>query len=254
MEELIFFGLIVFFSIIESIARSRKQKQGGPLPEVPPEWEQPRAEPRPRPKARPRPQATEIPSYDADPSFDSQPLETRGSYDDAKSRDAVERGRARSSESMIPSEVWDEIAGLSREPARQEPSYTPAPPKPRPTPAPHPKRAPVPQRPKPAPAASRAPVQRRTPQPKRATILAPEPRPEGSPEHLVHQSHVGFGTDPSGRAPSAQDGLDPLSRVLNRDASAARAQLRGQGDQALRQALILSEVLGPPVADRPDRY
>jgi translation initiation factor IF-2 len=253
MEELIFFGLIIFFSIIESIARSRKQKQGGQLPEVPPDWEQPRAESRPRPKARPRPQPTEIPSYDADPSFDSEPLEARDSHDDAKSREAVERARARSSESMIPSEVWDEIAGMAREPARQEPSYTPPAPKPRNAPAPHPKRPPIPQRPKPAPT-SRAPVQRRAPQPKRATILAAEPAPEGVAEHAVHQSHVGYGTDPSGRAPSAQDGLDPLGRVLSRDASAARAQLRGQGEHALRQALILSEVLGPPVADRPDRY
>jgi len=254
VEELIFFGLIIFFSIIESIARSRKQKQGGQLPDVPPDWEQPRAEPRPRPTPRPRPQPSEVPSYDTDPSFDSEPIEARGSYDDAKSREAVEKGRARSSESMIPSEVWDEIAGLTREPARQEPSSMPQAPKPRKAPAPHPKRSPVPQRPKPV-QTSRAPVQKRTPQPKRAKVVAqPEPGPEGVTGHAVHLSHADYGTDPSARAPSAQDDLDPLARVLSRDAAAAREQLMGQGASALRQALILSEVLGPPAAERPDRY
>lgn len=252
MEELIFFALIIFFSIIESIARSRKQKQGGGLPELPPEWEQPPAEPRPRP--RPRPQATEVPSYDADPSFDAEPsLESRGSYDDAKSRESLEQGRSRSSESMIPSEVWDEIAGLAREPARQEPSYTPPPPKPRPAPTPHPKRPATPPRPKPVPT-SRAPVQRRAPPPKRATILTQaEPAQEGAATHAVHQSHAGFGTDPSARARSAQDGLDPLAGVMSQDAAAVRVQLLAQG-HPLRQAIILHEVLGPPVSDRPDRF
>jgi cystathionine beta-lyase family protein involved in aluminum resistance len=70
---------------------------------------------------------------------------------------------------------------------------------------------------------------------------------------VVHQSHAGFGTDPSSRAPSAQDHLDPLARVLGADAAAARAQLRG-GAHALRQALILNEILGPPAAERDDRY
>ncbi len=251
MEQLIFFGLIILFSIIESVARSRKQKGGGQLPEIPPEWEEPPTRPEPRPRARPRPHSPEIPSYDSDPSFDAEPsLETRGSYDDAKSREALEKGRSRSSESMIPAEIWDEISGMTREPARQEPTYTP--PQPRQAPVPRPKRLPTPPRPK-APETSRAPVQRRpaTP-PKRATILDPQPVAEGVPTHAVHQSHAGFGTDPSARARSAQDGLDPLAHTMNQDAAAVRLQLLG-GGHALRQALILQEVLGPPASERQDR-
>jgi hypothetical protein len=72
--------------------------------------------------------------------------------------------------------------------------------------------------------------------------------------HVVHQAHVGFGTDPSERARSAQDGLDPLARRLSADAYAVHKQLRTGGRHALRQAVILQEVLGPPVATRPDRY
>jgi hypothetical protein len=72
--------------------------------------------------------------------------------------------------------------------------------------------------------------------------------------HSVHQSHAGFGTDPSARARSEQDGLDPLERRLSADASAVHQQLRTGGRHALRQAFILHEVLGPPVAMRPDRY
>ena len=61
MEELIFFAVIIFFSIVESIARSRKAKRGGgsegSLPELPDpsEWV-------------PEPPVLEVPSYDADDS------------------------------------------------------------------------------------------------------------------------------------------------------------------------------------------
>jgi hypothetical protein len=251
MEQLIFFAVIIFFSIIESIARSRKAKMGGQLPEAPPEQEEPSQQPRTRPRQRPRP----IPSYDTDPSFDAEPsLDSRGSYDDAKARESLEKRRSRSSESMIPAELWDEIAGLAREPERQEPTYTPPPrQQPRPAPQPQAKRLPTPRRP-PAPQKSRAPAKRQPPPaPRRATILAPEPAPEGVAAHAVHESHAGFGTDPSSRPRSAQDGLDPLARVMGRDASAVHAQLVGSA-HALRQAVIMYEVLGPPVSDRPDRF
>ena len=85
------------------------------------------------------------------------------------------------------------------------------------------------------------------------TILAPEAAPEGATGHLVHVSHADYGTDPSQRARSAQDGLDPLARVLSQDALAVRRQLLAQGAHGLRQAVILYEVLGPPLAFRRDR-
>lgn len=260
MEELIFFAVIIFFSIIESIARSRKRKAGGPLPDAPPEWEQgrrpsPRPEPRPGMRGSHRPD--EVPSYDADPSFDAEgSFDAEPSFDESKSRDALEKERATSSESMIPADIWDEIAGLAREPERQEPTYTPPPrPQQRRTPAPSPKRVPVPQRPIPKAEPRRAPLPSQAPKaPKPTTAPPPEPAPEGVAAHVVHESHVGYGTDPSARPPSAHDRMDPLARALGADASAARAQLRNQGAHALRQALILHEVLGPPAAEREDRF
>ena len=259
MEQLIFFALIIFFSIIESVARSKKKKGGGPLPEIPPEWEQPPPRAERRPRSLPQPGPSDVPSYDADPSFDDEGVRNaEATFDESKARDALEKGRARSSESMIPAEIWDEIAGMTREPARQEPTATPRPrPAPRPAPSPGPKRAPAPPpRPRPSAEPRRAPQPRSKPLAtgKRATILAPEPAPEGVAAHAVHQSHAGYGTDPSGRAPSAEDRLDPLERVLGADAAAVRGQLRSHGAHALRQAVILHEVLGPPAADRPDRF
>ena len=197
MEQLIFFAIIIFFSIIESVARSRKQKKGGPLPEVPPEWEweeQKRSRPAPRGQKRTLPPPDEVPSFDGEPSFD-----TRATSDDEKAREALEQKRSRSSESMIPTEIWDEIAGLTREPSRQEPGHTP-PPRPQlpRAPVPHPKRAPTPPRPAPKVEPRRTPSP--TPAksaPKRATILTPEPTPGRVPAHAVHASHAGSGTDPS---------------------------------------------------------
>jgi hypothetical protein len=72
--------------------------------------------------------------------------------------------------------------------------------------------------------------------------------------HIVHRAHKGYGTDPSSRRPSEQDGLDPLATRTSADALAVRAQLRRQGAHALRQAVIFHEILGPPVAIRPDRF
>ena len=79
-----------------------------------------------------------------------------------------------------------------------------------------------------------------------------EPRPYQ--EHRAHRAHDDYGTDPSERAPSEQDGLDPLARHLGADAAAVRARLRSRDTSALRQAIILQEVLGPPAVLRKDRF
>src|SRR5688500_2159659 len=116
MEELIFFAVLIFFSIIESIARSRKQRRGGgQLPgipgEAPPEWDVERAgRPTPRPAPGPRPRMSEVPSYDDDGSFDAEP-----SFDEVASSEEERRKRAASSESMIPADIWEEITGIARE-------------------------------------------------------------------------------------------------------------------------------------------
>jgi hypothetical protein len=202
MEELIFFAVLIFFSIIESIARSRKQRQGGgQLPELP----------------------------------DEEAREAQAKWE------AEQAERSRRRRVRPPTSIGEEIAGLARE-AKVE---LPAPrPKPRPrlpqTQLPQERRVPGPR--KPAPRAA----------PARSRPAPPSPAFEGTPAHAVHLSHVSYGSDPSERARSAEDGLDPLARSLSADAAAVRRQLRGQGAHALRQALILQEVLGPPVASRPD--
>jgi hypothetical protein len=239
MEQLIFFAVIIFFSIIESIARSRKRKGGGQVPQLPPEWQW-------------EPEKTQVPdgrTYDAEPTFDAEPafdaepsVEERPSFDAEPSFDDVvstrqprpgadieppqraQRAPATSSESMIPADLWEEIAGLGRG------------------------RAPVPA--EAAPRTAR-PLPTRPARPLPTRPARPAPVPE---VHVVHQAHVGFGTDPSERARSEQDGLDPLAGRLSADASAVRKQLRTGGRHALRQAVILQEVLGPPVSTRPDRY
>jgi hypothetical protein len=233
MEELIFFAVIIFFSIVESIARSRKRKGGGQVPQLPPEWQW-------------EPEKTETPgraTYDAEAGFDTEPeVEERATFDaeptfdeevstrqprpvaDVETPQRAQRAPATSSESMIPADLWEEMAGLGR--ART----------PRPVET--------------APRTAR-PLPTRTERPLPTRPARPAPVPE---LHPIHQAHVGFGTDPSERARSEQDGLDPLARGLSADAAAVRKQLRTSGRHALRQAMILQEVLGPPVATRPDRY
>lgn len=209
MEELIFFAVIIFFSIIDSIARSRKKKQqmgtGAPVPKKTDARERQRSVPRYDTERTHEAQRTyeaertyeHQPTYDADPSYDDAP-----SYEDDVPEEA-------GSQAMIPSDIWEEIAGLAR-------GRTPAPTKP-----------------------------------------APPPSVEVAPPvatHLVHRSHSGYGTDPSTRARSEQDGMDPLGTQTSADALAVRRLLRRGGRHALRQAVIFHEILGPPVAIRSVRY
>jgi len=211
MEELIFFAIIIFFSIIDGIARARKQKKQGQLPDesspVPEDWEW---------------EDDQVESYDSGPSYE-KPYQVRRSpgsaqrttlpeYTGPYGKDRETRPASpKSSQGMIPADIWQEIAGLAR--GRQ--------PAPEPDPSP--------------------------------TEIEPiPPRPLGV--HPVHRAHAGFGTDPSSRARSAEDGLDPLRRTLSRDASAVRRQLRSHRKSALRRAVILQEVLGPPAATRPERF
>jgi hypothetical protein len=244
MEELIFFAVLIFFSIVESIARSRKKQKGGPPPEMP---EAERAErPTHRPSPRPRPRMSEVPSYDDDVTSEAET-----SFDDVASSEEERRQRAASSESMIPADIWEEISGLARE-AKVE---LPAPrPKPQPRPQvqlPQPRRVPQPKLPAPKLPQRPGPA---APQPRKPTAPARPPSLEGTASHPVHRSHAGYGTDPSTRARSQQDVLEPLAPAVNADASAVREQLRSQGAQGLRQAVILYEIFGPPVSSKPDRF
>lgn len=264
MEQLIFVGVIVLFSILEAVARKRKAG-GGEAGELPP----------PPPPPTPRRRETHAPSgrlpgapgpttYDEEPSYEENPVGAGGARGD---------GASPSSEGLIPADIWEEIAALAR--GEVPPSRSPAPQAPE-GPAPAPRR-PVPTaRPVPAPAPAPAPTSRmpRTPTPSRGRggdtrkVGRPEPRPpapirgrkavtpapalepaleEIRDPHPLHATHRGLG--------------EPLSDRLTTNESEARARgraemaevrrlLRSGNTGSLRKAVILGEVLGPPQSMR----
>ncbi|MDZ7780096.1 MAG: hypothetical protein U5R14_09245 [Gemmatimonadota bacterium] len=196
MAELIFFAVIILFSILESVARQRKKE---------------RAE---------------------DGEGDD---EVRAEVPRDRNLDGADRQTSEEpSETMIPADIWEEIAGLA--PGEREPE---------PEPDAEPPTAPRPAEPKPASESARP-----APRP----VPAPQPEPSRSPmpvadddAHPVHRTHTVYGTDPSERAPSRQDWRP--SGHENRNAKRVRAMLQGrEGADALKQAVILQEVLGPPAA------
>lgn len=201
MEELIFFAVIIVFSILESIARSRKKRAG--MQQIPNDGEPDRP----------------YDDLDADDAADSSRPIPRYSEPYGSSPGAETTHRS-GSEGMVPADIWQEIAGLARGRLEQM-EKKPAPPPPPPTP-------------------SRVERGRRT--------------PDVGEAHRVHRSHAGYGTDPSSRLPSAQDDLDPLARSLSADAASVRQQLRQGGRHALRRAMILQEILGPPASMRPEAF
>ena len=92
MEQLIFFGIIIAFSIAESIARSRRAKAQKEAGEG--------AEPERFEWAQTLPSEAELPTYDDDPS-----------YDDRTRSQTAQPERPEGGESAA--DVWAEIAGLA---------------------------------------------------------------------------------------------------------------------------------------------
>jgi hypothetical protein len=224
VEELIFFAVIIFFSIIESIARRRRQKgtgeapQEGPFPGLPDpsEWE-----------SR-LPEVEELPTYDQEGSYDdhveSEPPPSYGRPAPTGSAARPGQRPRSSSEEMLPGDLLEE---LSRMAGRVQERKARTLDLPRESP------------PLPEPVAARpVPVRRPT-----AVRVAPR-------EHPVHRAHALYGTDPSSRPPSPHDTMDPLAERLGADARAVRSDLRSGDGSALRRAVILREVLGPPLAMR----
>jgi hypothetical protein len=237
MEELIFFAVIIFFSIIESIARSRKKRSGSP--EIPPEGEepdrdwgaqQPTRTGMSRTASRSQEPTYDPGSYDADPSYDDVETEEAAASRDASPRYSEPYGTTSGagrtgSEGMVPADIWEEIAGLAQGRMRQLEAKVEKPP----------------------------PVSAKPATPKPAARDGWGKRgPKVGQAHKVHLAHAGYGTDPSSRAPSEQDGLDPLARRLSADQAAVREQLRRRGHHGLRQAVILQDILGPPASMRAD--
>ena len=125
---------------------------------------------------------------------------------------ARDSGRERKATEILPADLWEEITGAMRLP---EPE----------------------------------PVEE-TPLPEREPVRTSRKRQPDPSVHQIHSTHPEYGTDPSERTASIQHGLGSLTDTLELRASVARDQL-GLGDRkALRKAVILHEVLGPPLALR----
>ena len=125
---------------------------------------------------------------------------------------ARDSGRERKATEILPADLWEEITGAMRLP---EPE----------------------------------PVEE-TPMPEREPVRTSRKRQPDPSVHPIHSTHPEYGTDPSERTASIQHGLGSLTDTLELRASVTRDQL-GLGDrEALRKAVILHEVLGPPLALR----
>lgn len=281
MEELIFFAVIIIFSILESIARSRKAKQGG---EVEDEGSQPDPEgwaARLPDLEAPAPDASDddLPTYDEDPSYD-EVARQEGEVREREQREAARRReealegyrapegserraerpspsevpepRRPSSETMLPGDLLEQLESLARgrKTRRQEPPTSEAPERSR---RPRTIEAPTPSTPPPTPIEQREVGSGRRPSaPVGSTAPVGSRTPIGTTpiEHEIHGAHAGYGTDPSSRARSEQDGLDPLAERLDADGVEVRRLLLGGGRPALRAAMVLKEVLGPPLTMR----
>lgn len=228
MEQLIFFAFIIFLSVVESLARSRRAKKAEEQGTVPQEGD-PRYEFEWAQKS-----PDELPTYDEDPSYDDL-----ASYDDAV-EDDEEPVRARpSTETVLPGNLFEELAALAGQvEAQKERARTIRIPRESP-PLPEPDVLPLPM-----------PSRSSVPRPPRRSTRVPDRIVPARPDHFVHRSHAEYGTDPSERSRSEQDVLDTLRRPLSEDAAAVRRQLMSKSPSALRQAIILNEVLGSPVAMR----
>lgn len=257
MEQLIFVGIIVLFTILEAVAR-KKKAGGGEAEELPPPPPTPHRRETQAPPGR-LPGAPGPRSYDDDPSYDERPAGAGG---------ARGEGDSPSSEGLIPAEVWEEIAALAR--GEVPPSRAPAPQAPPPAPSrPVPTAKPLPV---PAPTPSPTPRVPRTPVPSRGRggdprkVGRPEPRPpapirgrkaatagparepaleEIRDEHPLLATHPGVGGTGLDRVTVSE--ADARARVRS-EVTEVRRLLRSGSSGSLRKAVILGEVLGPPAA------
>jgi len=238
--ELIFFGILLLLSLLESIARKRKQRaeQG----------------------------------EDGEETAGGAPPRERRRTGPGEERHTLEERR--SAAEMLPRELWEELAGLAGGGAttaerRPRPAPGPHPPAPRrfpqpspgpgrfPQPAPRPRPAPSPEPaapPMPRPAASREPrFGHGAPATPRFPVERSRDRESAiyggdlTGPHPIHQVHRHYGTDPSSRPAAAERAAAPTSG--HRD-HVRRVLLGEGGAESLRRAFVLQEVLGRPASMR----
>ena len=210
MEELIFFALIGFASIIESVFRRRKARSGGgPVKEAPT---------RDRRFEREQGRPEESPTYDSVPSYDEWVTATVPEA--SAKKPALDTLGSDLLEVLLGGETWQDEKDRAKRKLKARNDEIRR-------------------------------LRMKVEESSRAGASAGESVSPPS-VHQIHRTHAEFGTDPSERAPSEQDGLDPLARSLSAEAKAVRRQLRSDSASALRQAIVLQEVLGPPQSIRED--
>ena len=210
MEELIFFALIGFASIIESVFRRRKARSGGgPVKEAPT---------RDRRFEREQGRPEESPTYDSVPSYDEWVTATVPEA--SAKKPALDTLGSDLLEVLLGGETWQDEKDRAKQKLKARNDEIRR-------------------------------LRMKVEESSRAGASAGESVSPPS-AHQIHRTHAEFGTDPSERAPSEQDGLDPLARSLSAEAKAVRRQLRSDSASALRQAIVLQEVLGPPQSIRED--
>jgi len=258
MEQLIFFLVLIFFSIIESVARRRKQNEGeGPIDST-------SADPGGADRdeyARAQRARVDLPTYDEEPSYDD--LATAGGTVPSSTPDGSAPDQP-SSRTMLPGGLLEQLAGIAAkveaERQRMERAEVDVPVEDDATHSADEERVRQQRRWVESQARREARAREREDRSRaksaeRARTPTYQRRGPARPvaSHRVHRAHAEYGTDPSERSRSEQDGLDPLATTLSADAKAIRGQLLSNSASALRQAIILQEVLGPPKAMREEQ-
>lgn len=217
MEELIFFGVLILFSILDAVAKKKRRQQmeqdeDDGAEEVSGRWEG-------------------MSTYEPPETVEAGRDATLSPYA-GPSVDEGHGGGDGGSEDLVPRDIWEEIGALARgerppvqEPRSQEPWSSPSPSEPETPPSRVPSTSPI----------RRSQVGRREVGSR-----------GGAGGHPIHRSHADYGTDPSERAPVVAAPSGGPSREVR---EVRRALIEG-GRSAARRAVILHEVLGPPLAYR----
>lgn len=229
---LVFFAIAWIMAVVGNQKKRRQRRQGGARPGA--------EEPGPGPEARPRPQART--------RLEPRPPVRPGERGEAPA--APRRAR-----DLIPKDLWEEIEALAQgraRPAPEEPPETVRLPPPPPVPVPEsarPRKLPVPESPRPrslpVPASpSRGRSIDALPE---AISLEPlDPRP------LPTRGSVATGLPDVARPLPEVDSIPTLGRrrARRRAAPALHRELGLHDPDAARKAMILREVLGPPLGLR----
>ena len=162
------------------------------------------------------PVGEELSSYDAEPSYDDH-VEAAPMATWLPSAPAPTPTPVRETQDLIPKDVWEEIAALA--------GGRPAP----------------------------EPVPVLVPKPAEPQYVEPQYLERGPhrPEHRAHDAHARYGTPMSGRLTALDMPEDHESAGPSDEIRSVRGMLSG-GGMALREAVILQELLGPPVSLRED--